>query len=124
MILLFVDLDFLSCGPCSDWLDALSRALPASLQEASLRAVVTYRDPSAGGAEGRRGRIARLQWRGFAQGRRLGFPVVFDDGQAFREAAAGGAAAILFDFDAGTMKRFAAPLRAGDLDEIAAFLFR
>jgi hypothetical protein len=123
-VYLLIDLDILACSPCSDWLEEIGRALPPEVQAAALRAVVTYRDPDGEGAGGRRSRIARLQWQGFARHRRLVLPVAFDDGQAFRETVAGGAAALLFDFETGMVKKLSVPLGRTGVAEIMAFLSR
>jgi hypothetical protein len=119
LVFLFVDLDLLACAPCSESLEEIGRLLPPPVQAEGLRVVLTYRDPAA---DGRRGRIARIQWQGYVQARRLAIPVVFDDGQAFREATEAGLAAVLFDFDLGTVKKLAGPLRLSQVGEIAAFL--
>lgn len=123
-VYLLIDLEVLACSPCSVWLEEIGRVLPPDIQAEALRAVVTYRDPSGEGAAGRRGRIARLQWQRFARHRCLVLPAVFDDGQAFREAVAGGAAALLFDFETGMVRKLPSPLGRMGVAEITAFLSR
>ncbi|MBM3295801.1 MAG: hypothetical protein FJY82_14975 [Candidatus Aminicenantes bacterium] len=123
-VFLLVDTDYLLCAPCSAWLEDLARLLPPPARAAGLRVIVTYRDPEGEGAGGRRGQIARLQWRGFAGGRSLDLPVAFDDGRAFHELVTSGPAAWLLDFELGTVRKIPSPLRAGEVAEIAAFLLR
>jgi hypothetical protein len=122
LALLFIDLDGLACAACWAALEELGRLLSPEIQTERVRGILTYRGRTAQGLDERRGRIVRIQWRGYAQARRLGFPVVFDDGHAFQDATAAGLAAFLFDFDAGTVKKIAGPVRSSHLGEIAAFL--
>jgi hypothetical protein len=124
LVLLLIDVETLACAPCSAPLDELGRALPSSVLAERLKGILIYRDPDLQGPSGRRGRIARVRWSGFARGHEVRFPAAFDDGQSFQIEFGAGFAAILVDFEAGTVRKIPGPIRAREIAEIVSFACR
>ncbi|MHB8053909.1 MAG: hypothetical protein ACYDH3_01450 [Candidatus Aminicenantales bacterium] len=118
--LVLIDADGLACSPCLEPLQALSRALPADVQEKRLIGVLTYRDGEK--SDPRRGQIARTRWTGYSRANAILFPISVDTAHAFNRLSEEATTILLFDDSTGCVRQWSAPFSPDVLRELAEFL--
>lgn len=120
---LVLDFDAVFCGDCfAPVLDFL-RAVPATVQERALTAVLSFCAPRPpAGLEGRR-RIVEAKWDGLRRANGWTVPAVFDSGPDFRLwLSRRTARLILFDAPSRSVLGLDLPVPGGRIDEVLAIL--
>ena len=122
--IVLIDFDSFLCTPCQAPLTDLCRAVPGPLQEERLRGVLVFKSGRDRDLGGRKAQIVRTKWKGFKAANDIRFPAVLDTEHVFDGLAAAGIVVLLFDGEAGLVRRYAPPFKPGDLAEIVRFLSR
>jgi hypothetical protein len=120
--LVLIDLDAFYCGLCLEALLSFCRAVPAAVQESRVRAVLLLRPASAAVSDADLVRIALKKWDGFRRANGIRFPVLCDEGRAFRLPDNAASAVLLLDGAGRTVRTLPLPLKPKELAGVLRFL--
>jgi len=118
--LVLIDVDSLSCSPCSAPLETLCRAVPPSVQEERIIGILTYQDGRT--PDPKRAGIVRTKWTGYSRAGGIRIRASVDEAHVFNRMNGEGITVLLLDPSAGIIKRWAPPFPPGAVEAIVRFL--
>jgi hypothetical protein len=122
---LLLDYDAVFCGACLAPVPALLQALPASVQERFLTAIIVFDDRRRDGPGTSRRRLVEAKWDGLCRLHGWTLPAVLEPGSGFRTLLGGRPSRLLlFDLGSRTSEALDPPLSRSALDHVLSLLLQ